>query len=431
MTCSIGAASAAPAPQWSTPATFVANAAAPQVVGEGTPRVGVAADGTAVLTYTKTLGTGRNQRRELWAATGTRSGRFSTPRLLTRANVSSYSAAAAVGGDRIVVWSAPDGLRDAVHHRGRWTTRRLTEGARSPIESVQVAADPNGGWPVAVKQFYGRRASIAALDLDAAGRSKRLDQLGDGDFGNEARPVFALTVDEAGTAVLAYRDVSQELTGVGAGALVRVRPHGGAWTGATGVARLADARVSPHPDGGAVLAGTLLVRRGDIGSFGPSATSLVSADGAVGPLSSPALAHPNRAFNASAVALTGGQRLLVGNLRDAPKAFSATAPVTATTIAADGTAGAVSVLDDDPSSSEPIALPLAGRRAVVLWSGARRWGAALTDDAGVARPTASPPGAPPAPYHFNATNRDLRSAGRYVAVAWERRGQVRVTIRRF
>jgi hypothetical protein len=45
--------------------------------------------------------------------------------------------------------------------------------------------------------------------------------------------------------------------------------------------------------------------------------------------------------------------------------------------------------------------------------------------------TAAPKGPPPAPFHSNPTNRDLRTAGRYAIFTWARAGRVRVAVRRF
>ena len=79
-------------------------------------------------------------------------------------------------------------------------------------------------------------------------------------------------------------------------------------------------------------------------------------------------------------------------------------------------------------------MPLAGGRALAMWSGERGLGAAL---AGAGRHsstrTAEPKGPPPPPFHFNSTNRDLRTGGRYAIFAWSRDadGRVRVGVRRF
>jgi hypothetical protein len=70
-------------------------------------------------------------------------------------------------------------------------------------------------------------------------------------------------------------------------------------------------------------------------------------------------------------------------------------------------------------------------RVLALWASQRRIGAALAHRDGRFRATAAPSGPPPERYHYNATNRDLRTAGRYAIFAWSRGGVVRVSRRRF
>jgi hypothetical protein len=425
----VGRAAAA---TWTPPATFAADPAHPEDLGDAAPRVGIASDGSALVAFVRSSGTGNRVRPELRAAIGDGSGRFGAARTLTRAHVSSWSVAARPGGDRLVAWTGPEGLRAALFRHGRWTVRVLSTARRSEIDSLQVATDPAGGWALVATRFAARRTTVQALDLTADARpAGPLQDLGPGDFGNEARPVFALAVDRAGTAFVAYRTDGEPIpNGPGPGTLVRARPHGRGWQDAGELPGLVDARLTPRAAGGAVLAATKLTRSGDAGAFGAPVSALVSPVGTLGPLSGPALPQPGRAFGPSAVELGAGRRLLVGSLRDRPAAFSPLAPVAAAVIGADGTLANGMPFVTHARSSEPIALPLSGGRALVLWTGDRGWGVRLASPAGALRTTVAPPQGGPAPFHFNATNRDARSSRRHVIVAWERAGVVRVTTRR-
>ena len=66
-----------------------------------------------------------------------------------------------------------------------------------------------------------------------------------------------------------------------------------------------------------------------------------------------------------------------------------------------------------------------------MWSGERGLGASLAGSDGTFKTTAVPKGPPPPPFHFNSTNRDLRTGGRYAIFAWSRDadGRVRVSVR--
>jgi hypothetical protein len=97
---------------------------------------------------------------------------------------------------------------------------------------------------------------------------------------------------------------------------------------------------------------------------------------------------------------------------------------------ADGTVGPLQTLTPAPAT-EPAVLPLSGGRALALWAGTHRLGAALAEPDGRFHNTAAPTGAPPEPGHINPTNRDLRTAGRYASFAWEDNGLVRISVRRF
>ncbi|MGI8624611.1 MAG: hypothetical protein ACR2NB_14275, partial [Solirubrobacteraceae bacterium] len=213
----------------------------------------VAADGAAVVAYRRSTGTRRRlpvqafagqRRQDLRARVGDRTGRFGAATVLTRAAVFSYSVAVRPGGDRLVAWTGPSGLRAALYRRGRWTTRTLSTGTRSEGDVVQVAVDPRGGWVMVVGV---RPGVVQALDLaDDGSRVGPVHALGTGNFGGEARPFFALAVDREGTAFFTYRDDQADPTDprVPPRSQIRARPHGGQWGSAVTIDGVVDARVT-------------------------------------------------------------------------------------------------------------------------------------------------------------------------------------------
>ena len=82
-------------------------------------------------------------------------------------------------------------------------------------------------------------------------------------------------------------------------------------------------------------------------------------------------------------------------------------------------------------ASEPVALPLAGGRTLAMWATVRGFRAALAGKSGRFRPTAAPVGAPAGRYHFNSTNRDIRTGAAWAIAGWARKGVVRLSVRRF
>ena len=119
--------------------------------------------------------------------------------------------------------------------------------------------------------------------------------------------------------------------------------------------------------------------------------------------------------------------MIVFQLKSAPKPFSREAPIRAAAL----TPGARLQTLTRQLATEPVALPLDGNRTLALWATRTRFGAALAGPAGTFRPVKAPKGAPPAIYHTNSTNRDVRAAGAYAIVAWARGHTVRVSVRRF
>ena len=112
----------------------------------------------------------------------------------------------------------------------------------------------------------------------------------------------------------------------------------------------------------------------------------------------------------------------------APKPFSREAPIRAASLA---TPNAPLQTLTRQLATEPVALPLDGNRTLALWATRTRFGAALAGPDGTFRSVNAPKGSPPAVYHTNATNRDVRAAGDYAIVAWARGHTVRVSVRRF
>jgi len=121
--------------------------------------------------------------------------------------------------------------------------------------------------------------------------------------------------------------------------------------------------------------------------------------------------------------------VLVFALKEQSAAFSSEAPVRAVTLNANGTIGALQTLTTG-LAKEPVAMPVSRGRVLVVWSGHKGLGASLAVD-GTFHKTPEPKGPPPTPYHFNSTNRDLRSAGRYAIFTWARGSRVRVAVRAF
>jgi hypothetical protein len=414
---------------WSTPRGFTAGPSTSDVV---VPRAAIARDGTSAVAFTTHAGA-------LMLATGTASGRFGTPRLIDRRGASDPSDAAAPGGAFLLAWEDDDGLHAAVRTKAgrRIVRRRYAGGPISDINGVQVAADPLGGWVIAERVFpYGARKDrlygVRALSLDPAGRALGpIQDLGAGDFGIDARPTQALAVDGAGRAVLAFtREAPPTATSFAEPVVVATRPHGGTFGVPVPVSAVpaADPRVAVDEGGRAAVAFTQVASRGDAGAFGAPAVVAVAPDGSLGAPAGPALEFPKRAFGPT-VALTPGGAALVFSLKAKSEAFATEAPVRAAAIGADGTVGALQTLTS-ARAKEPVAMALSRGRVLVVWSGRRGLGAALATN-GRFRRTAEPKGPPPAPYHFNLTNRDLRTAGRYAIFTWAVGGRVRVAVRAF
>jgi hypothetical protein len=418
----------APASVWSPTQTFV--------VGkqhDAVPRVAVGADGTSALAF-------RSKTGKLMLSIGRPSGRFSAPRVIDRAGVRDWSVAARAGGRFIVVWEDTDGIRAAVRTgaRGPIVVRRVATSNGEEINGVEVAADPRGGWVVAERQFRrtkDRLYYVRAMTLAASGRLEgAIQDLGPGDFGIDARPTMALAVSDIGRAVLAFnREAPSSSLTARPTVAVSKRSHGGTFSLPADLPGdvAGDPRVAVE-GGKAVVAATQVRSRGDAGIFGNPVLAFIRADGAPASPFGPAIATPGRAFGPSVAMTPGGRGVLVFQQKPSSQPFETRAPVKAVAFSLAGSVGPVQTLTTRPAK-EPVVMALAERGTLTMWSGERGLGAALATAAGRFTKIATPKGPPPPPFHFNSTNRDLRTGGRWAIFAWSREadGRVRVSVRKF
>lgn len=421
----LAAAPAAGASSWSGPQGFVTGT-------ESVPRAAIARDGFGAVAFTSRSGA-------LMLATGRERGRFGAPRVIERRGVRDYSLAAGRGGAFLLAWEDTDGLHAAVRTqaKGRIARRRYDSGPSSGINGVQVAADPQGGWVLAERVFpHGarndRRYGVRALSLDRAGRQLgAVQELGPGYFGIDARQTQALAVAPDGRAVLTFR---REAVGFNAPApvVVATRPHGGTFGAPLALSGdpAGDPRVAIGDDGSTLIAATQIHSRGDAGIFGNPVVAAVGPAGALGAPLGPLLSHPRRAFAPTAAATGSGRGVLVFQLKTSSQPFVTEAPVRAIAFRADGTFAGLQTLTSG-RAKEPVVMALSGGRALAVWAGRRGIDARLAGPDGTFEQTAPPKGPPPSPFHFNSTNRDLRTAGRYAILSWARDRRVRVTVRRF
>ena len=396
-------APAAGAAGWSTTRAFGAG------VPDATPRVAISRGGRALLAYWSERG--------LVVRFGDGRGRFGAPRPVSRVR---RGYAVAPGA---LAYETNAGIRVAVRDGNRLRDRLVATGTGSEINGVAIAVDPRGGWVVAERQFTrGRRTyRVRALSLDADGRRVgAVQDLGPGSFGIDARPTSALAVLPDGRALLVFqREAAQGVDPQPA--VIAERPHGGAFAAPVALGtQYGDPRVTVAGDQ-AVVSATETTSCGDAGCSGhPRA---FSSTGAL--LAAPRLEHPNRAFGPWAV-----RRSLIFQLKDGVQAFSREAPVKAVTFNVDGSLGRLQTLTEE-RATEPIGLALDGGGTFALWATRERLGAVLAGADGAFHRIAAPSGPPPQRYHYNSTNRDARSGGRYVIVGWDRGHSVHVSVRRF
>ncbi len=416
----LAGAPAAHAAGWSHPQGYTAGS---RSFDEPVARVAVASDGRSITTFAKG--------RDLYVVTGDRHGDFSRPRRLGRWAAITSVVAAGRGGAALAAWEARDGIHVAVRTRAgrRLRTRLLTRSNGEAINDLAVVDDPRGGWFILESRFSRKTHddSVRAFTLRADGSLALQPQaLGKGTIGGPARPIRALSVSDGGEATAVFVTPSGPMSAhsVHAGHFGPLHP--------VGDRTLTDPRVTAGADafGGALVAATKIARCGDVGCFGAPVAARLTPQGDALPFQTPLLAHPNRAFGPSIAPLGTDAAALVFSLKDGPRAFDSRAPVKAAVLHDGAPAGRLQTLTARPAS-EPIAAALSGARVLVLWSGARGFGAALAGPDGTFHHTAQPLGPPPEPFHTNPTNRAISTAGRYALVGWSRAGRVRLSLRRF
>jgi hypothetical protein len=370
---------------------------------ESVPRAAISASGSSTVAW-------QRADKRLVVSHGNAAGRFRAPKVIAK-RVTDWAVAPGA-----VAYEARDGVHVYVGGRDRLVARS----GGSEINGVAIAADPLGGYVLAERSFVRRGATrsyhVRALSVDADGRVVgAVQELGPGQFGIDARPAQALSVLPDGRAVLVFQREApsfQEPEPV----VYAIRPHGGAFGEPAVVGDgLTDPRIT-----GSTITVTRIAGCGDTGCAGEPRAIAVNPDGTLGTPSGPALPNPRRAFAPWATA-----GAIVFLLKTRSKPFSVEAPVRA--YAADGRLQTLT----RALANEPVALALADGRTVALWATRTRLGAALAGADGVFKRTSAPAGPPPYRFHFNSTNRDARSAGRWVIFAWAHGSAVRVSTRRF
>jgi hypothetical protein len=393
-------APAAQASSWTPAKTFAAMGGEDAV-----PRAAISAAGSSTVAWRRPDG-------RLVMTVGNAKGRFRAPKAIA---AKPHAYAVAPGA---VAYEARDGIH--VYTRGH--DRRVAKSTGSEINGVAIAEDPLGGYVIAERAFrrgVHRVYTVRALSVDAGGRRVGgVQELGDGQFGIDARPTQSLAVLPDGRALLVFQRESasyQDPEPV----VFTTRPHGGAFTEPVVVGNgLTDPRVTVAGDR-AALTVARTERCGDTGCAGAPQTIPVNPDGTLGPASGPTLTKPGRAFAAWATPTA-----LVFLLKTGPKPFSKEAPVRAFAN------GALQTLTSK-RAHEPVALALSGDRTLALWATRTKFGASLAGPDGAFKKTSAPAGPGPALYHFNPTNRDARSSGDWAIVTWSHGKTVRVSIRRF
>jgi len=419
---------------------FGCGAAAPGATGWSAPqswpvsenaigRSAVAEDGSAALV------TVSDQRTEL-RVTDTPGGRFGAPISLKPS--SSLAIAAAPGGGVAVLAIRPGGLYSTVRSAAGepWQTHKVAaEGNNPDVNNVTVAHDPLGGWVLAEARFSDGWTYLQTLSLTENGVPVGTPQsLGGGEFGSTARPTVALAVDAGGRAIFAPNAGGGRRS---AGTSIFLRKHGEQFTR---VALLGggqtDARVAVGDGGRAAVVVTDPSICGEVGCRGVSKLYRVDAAGVV---SAPQTVQRQNLKKTSgpAVAFLGGDDTIVSwTQRTAGDGFSVTGTVGIAAVN-QSSVGEPGTLDGNDGASEPVVMSLSGGRALAVWAGGNNQiRGALINPAGEAKPTVMPAGPGPDPNHFNATNRDVHTAGSWAIVAWntadfDSPGRQMVSLRRF
>jgi hypothetical protein len=385
-------APAAHASAW-TPAQSFGGAAGDE---SAVPRAAITASGSSTVAW-------RRGDHRLVMTAGSASGRFRTPKVVAR---KALDFAVAPGA---VAYEAKDGIH--LYTRGR--DRRVAASNGEEINGLAIAADPLGGYVIAERQFRPRSYHVRAMSVDADGRLVgAVQELGLGQFGIDARPTQSLSVLPDGRALLTFQRESPNYTDP-TPVVLAARPHGGAFTDPVVVGDgMTDPRIT-----GSTLTVTMTSTCGDTGCAGQPRAIAVNPDNTLGTPAGPNLPKPNRAFAPWA---TPGA--LVFLLKSGPKPFSKEAPVRAFAH------GKLQTLTTQ-AAHEPVALALSDGRTLAVWATRSKFGAALAGPDGHFKPTSAPAGPAPYIFHFNQTNRDIRSAGRWAIVAWSTKTTVRISVR--
>jgi hypothetical protein len=393
-------APAAQASSWTPAKSFAA------IGGEdAVPRAAISAAGSSTVAWRRADG-------RLVMSVGKKSGRFRAPKVIAKKPLDYAVAPGAVA------YEARDGIH--VYTRGR--DRHVATSTGSDINGVAIAADPLGGYVIAERAFRRdkrRVYTVRALSVDADGRRVgAVQELGDGQFGIDARPTQSLAVLPDGRALLVFQRESASFQDPEP-VVFSTRPHGGSFAAPVVVGDgLTDPRVTVSGDHAALTVAKTAIC-GDTGCAGAPQRIPVNADGGLGTATGPSLSKPGRAFAAWST-----PSALVFLLKTGPKPFSKEAPVRA------WAGGSLQTLTS-ARAHEPVALALSGERTLALWATRTKFGAALAGPDGHFKKTSAPAGPGPALYHFNPTNRDARSAGDWAIVTWSHGKTVRVSIRHF
>ena len=391
---------------WSPTQPFDAGAAQ---FHEPVPRVAIDAQGGALLAY-------ETGDRRLVVSVRRKDGGLSRPKTLAKRTLDYAVAPGAVA------YEAKDGIHVATRTATGFKQRKVASSTGSEINGVSDRRRP------ARRPGRGRApvpgAAAAPSRTACAPSPRRRRGPGRSSPGPGPRPVRDSTPApprrspcSPTAAPCSCSSVSAPRTATRNRSCTPIRPHGGPFTAPAVVGdKLTDARVTVAGDR-AVLTATMTALCGDTSCAGQPRAIPLNPDGSLGAPVGPTVARASRAF-----APWAAPGAIVFQLKSAPKPFSREAPIRAAALT---TPGAPLQTLTRQLATEPVALPLDGNRTLALWATRTRFGAALAGPDGTFRSIKAPKGAPPAVYHTNSTNRDVRAAGAYAIVAWARGHTVR------
>ena len=397
------------------------------------PRAAIARDGTSAVAFT-------SKRARSCSRTGTRTGRFATPRVIDRRGASDFSVAAAPGGAFLLAWQERDGSRAAVRTQAGAPDRRAaaTRAGRAR-RSTACRSRPTrwaaGSSPSACSRTArkDRPYGVRALSLDPAGAPARRDP------GPRRRRVRHRRAPDAGARRRRRRPRRARVHAreprasaapapavvVRAAARRQVRRAGRA----RGDRRRRPARRGRRPrprrdrrDAGHAAAATPA-------SSAPGDRA-VRPDGTLGAPLGPALELSQPRVRAERGADAGRRRARL-RAQDPPPGVRHRGAGARRRVRRRRRGGRAADADPRPregarrdARSAAVACSSCGRAAR---GSAPRW----PDRTGAFTRPPSRRDRRREPYHTNSTNRDLRTAGRYAIFTWARAGRVRVAVRDF